>query len=140
MFLPGALLRDGPPPHVAPAWIHWSLGPNTPDGASVEGGDVPDLVEEEEEEDDRWVPFLQPRRKRARAQSEPNDDDDNRGGDDDNSDGSDGSGSETPDEPDVFPYPVGTKVDRDYGKDGLFWGVIEKHYDDDHSVCVVKLH
>ena len=37
-----------------------------------------------------------------------------------------------------FLYPVGTKVARDFGDHGIFWGVIEKHYDDDRTLCLVR--
>ena len=144
MLLAAALLHDGPAPHVAPAWINWAVDPSTQnDVASSDEEDLPDLLE-----DDRWVPFLQPRRKRARCcEQRPR----NRG---DDSDSSEGSGGETPvepteptpdeeneetsDEPEVFPYPVGTKVARSFGKDGIFEGVIAKHYDDDPTLCVVR--
>ena len=38
----------------------------------------------------------------------------------------------------VFPYPVDTKVARDFGEHGIFWGVIEKHYPDDPNLCLVR--
>ena len=37
-----------------------------------------------------------------------------------------------------FPYPLKTKVARDFGEHGIFWGVIEKHYPDDPNVCLVR--
>ena len=128
MLLPGALLNDGPPPHAAPGWIHWALGPDAPvDDASADVGDVPDV---EEDDEDQWVPFLQPRRKRARGQTQTNGDD--------ASDSSGDSGSDTDDEP-CFPYPCGTKVARDFGeRHGIFEGSIVNHYDDDHTLCIVR--
>ena len=38
----------------------------------------------------------------------------------------------------TFPYPVGTKIARDFGDDGLFEGTIVQHYDDDPGMCLVK--
>ena len=116
----GALIHDGPPPPVAPAWIHWGINPSPPvDDVSAEAEDVTDP----ETEDDRWVPFLQPHRKRAR---------------DDDSDDSSAESSSDEEEPAVFPYPVGTRVARSFGEDGIFWGTIVKHYGDDHTLCVVR--
>ena len=131
MLLTGALLNDGPPPHAAPAWIRWALGPDAP-VVHESADDVPDV--EEEDEEDRWVPFLQPRRKRARGQTQTNVVPDG----DDSSDSSVDSGSETPEEP-CFPYPCGTKVARDFGEaHGVFEGFILDHYADDPTLCIVR--
>ena len=139
MLLAGNLLRDGPSPHVAPAWIQWVRAPNAPAAVDADNGDVPVVIEEEEEE---WVPYLQPRRKRGRGQPEPDDDDDDVGGDI-HGDGAcvehgDSSASDTPEEPAVFPYPVGTCVARDFGVIGVFRGVVHQHYDDDPDLCQVR--
>ena len=142
MLLAGNLLRDGPSPHVAPAWIQWVRAPNAPDAVSADNGDVPVVIEEEEEE---WVPYLQPRRKRGRGSADGDGGggaggDGGGGADGDGAcvEDNDGSGSETPEEPDVFPYPVGTCVARDFRVDGMFKGVIHQHYDDDPNICKVR--
>ena len=125
------LLRDGPPPPVAPEWIHWGVNPRISAGAV---SDEPEVGMEPESDDEHWVPFLQPRRKRARV-----DDDTTVSKGDSDSDGSDGSDdSDSQEDSPVFPYPVGTKVARDFGEDGIFWGTIVNHYGDDNSLCVVR--
>ena len=48
-----------------------------------------------------------------------------------------GTISPTPPEKNVFKYPVGTKIARDFGDDGVFEGTITRLYEDDHNVCQV---
>ena len=110
-------MRDGLPPPVAPEWIQWNVGHPAPTEE-----EQPSSPEEDPfDKDERWEPFLQPDRKRARRDlvEESAEEDD--------------EGEEV-----VFPYPVDTKVARDFGEHGIFWGVIEKHYPDDPNLCLVR--
>lgn len=132
------LLRDGPPPPILPPWIDWDVV-HPPTQEAVEPSEP-----ESEGTEDEWEPFLQPpRRKRARTDGPETDVVVETGVEE---------GSETPSEPavassdeekntsgkDSFPYPVGTFVARDFGNDGIFSGIIENHYADDCSLCMVR--
>ena len=79
--------------------------------------------EDQPTDDDHWVPFLQPRKKRPRVAPQSESDD-----------------NSSDDEEEVqkeFPYPLKTRIARDFGDDGIFWGTIVKHYPDDSSLCQV---
>ena len=45
--------------------------------------------------------------------------------------------SPTPSEKNVFKYPIGTKIARDFGDDGVFEGEITSLYKDDANLCQV---
>ena len=124
------------PPHEAPRWIQWD----------VDDDDLPALSEDAPEpaspiedpyEDDEWEPILQPR-KRARidtadeSEEEAEDEDESEEEAEDEEEEDEGEAVES------FPYPVGTKVARDFDEHGTFWGVIEKHYPDDPNLCLVR--
>lgn len=123
----GDILRGELPPQVAPDWIDWNVDT---EAVSETEEEASSSEEDPFDDDDKWQPFLQPRRKRARmaalAESEEEEDDmeleSNQG--------------DATDEP--FPYPVGTRVARDFGEHGIYWGVIEKHYPDDNKLCLVR--
>ena len=113
------MLRGELPPTVAPEWIKWDVAQPPP---SEE--EEPTSPEEDPFDDENsWTPFLQPRRKRARTvtveESTEEDEDDE-------------------EEVESFPYPVGTKIARDFGEHGIYWGVISKHYPDDSTLCGVR--
>ena len=110
------------PPQVAPEWIQWDVDQSAPTEDEESSAPEEDPYESEE----RWEPFLQPRRKRARTVTVEESEDE---------DGEDPAPGE---EVDSFPYPVDTKVARDFGAHGIFWGVIEKHYPDDPNLCLVR--
>ena len=115
----GAILGGELPPPVAPEWIQWDVDqpvPTEEEEASSSEEDLPD--------DERWEPFLQPRRKRARiVTAEESEDEEVEG---------------AVEEVGPFPYPLGTKVAREFGDHGIFWGVIDKLYPDDPNLCLVR--
>ena len=85
------------------------------------------LEEDPFDDEDSWQPFLQPCRKRARAKtvekSAEEEEEDEEDEDDD-------------EEVESFPYPVVTKIVRNFGEHGIYWGLIEKHYPDDTNLCL----
>lgn len=111
----GAILGGELPPPTAPEWIQWDI-----DEPVSTDEEQPSSPEDDPYENERWEPFLQPRRKRVRIATV-----------EESEDGAVEEGA-------PFPYPVGTKVARDFGDHGIFWGVIEKHYDDDRTLCLVR--
>ena len=125
----GPFLRGEVPPHEAPRWIQWDVD-----------DDLPALIEDDESEpaspiedpfeDDEWEPILQPR-KRARTDTVDE-------GEEESEDEEEEDEGEAVEVDESFPYPVGTKVARDFDEHGIFWGVIEKHYPDDPNICLVR--
>ena len=75
--------------------------------------------------------FLQPSRKRARTVTDPVEESEEE-------EEYEEEVEDTEEEAGSFPYPVDTKVARDFGEHGIFWGVIEKHYPDDPNLCLVR--
>ena len=127
-FFIGDTLRGELPPRVAPDWIDWGVhAPAVPE--SEEELSSPEV--DPFDNDDRWQPFLEPRRKRARTAavvtSEEEEEEDIAV-----------SESDQEKQAESFPYPVDTKVARDFGDHGIFWGAIEKHYLDDPNLCLVR--
>ena len=120
-------MRGEPPAQLDPEWIEWDvdLPSLTTDGED----DEPE--EDDPYEDDEWEPFLQPSRKRARTVTDPVEESEEEEEDEEEVE-------DTEEEAGSFPYPVDTKVARDFGEHGIFWGVIEKHYPDDPNLCLVR--
>ena len=114
------MLRGELPPTVAPEWIEWDVA--QPPQSEEEEPSSPE--EDPFDDENSWAPFLQPRRKRARTVTV------------DESSSEDEEDEE--EEAESFPYPVGTKIARDFGEHGIYWGVIEKHYPDDSNLCGVR--
>jgi len=114
------------PPHEAPQWIQWDVDDDLP--ALIEEVHEPTSPMEDPYESDEWEPMLQPSRKRARTDTVEESEEE----------AEDEEEEDEGEEAESFPYPVGTKVARDFDEHGIFWGVIEKHYPDDPNVCLVR--
>ena len=46
--------------------------------------------------------------------------------------------ADTDAEPHKFPYPLGTKIARDFGEAGIFWDTIVELYPDDPNLCHIR--
>lgn len=120
-------MRGEVPPHEAPQWIQWDVDDDLP--ALIEDESLPASPIEDPYEDEEWEPILQPRK---RARTDTVDESEEKSEDEEEED--EGEAVEV----ESFPYPVGTKVARDFDEHGIFWGVIEKHYPDDPNICLVR--